>query len=319
MKKKPMLAKQNVTLRVHRHLALALNSHQWACRLLAQGEDPTDSIRKMLRSLKYGWAILLERRDAKSSKVTCISRGALLKIDREVKELMALSEDYLAVRAKAQLAGEHINKKTLHKLFAKVIELVKQALDRTSEAAARVPIEWLLKPLTKKGAGVADISFDIFCPKQYKHHTRITFWIPRVNVSSDLVKEALAHGRQMLSSCGVREAENYVIGLDSRMDQYRERHVLMLDFDDIPYEEMPLERLKQEPGVLVRTESGYHFLGWRLYDKREWVKRLKSFKDVASHDHIELSLQRGYATLRLTASPRKPFAPIVCEKWSGIQ
>jgi hypothetical protein len=40
------------------------------------------------------------------------------------------------------------------------------------------------------------------------------------------------------------------------------------------------------------------------------LKRSKDLKPYLDHDHIDISLRRGYATLRITTSKVKPVAPV---------
>jgi hypothetical protein len=40
------------------------------------------------------------------------------------------------------------------------------------------------------------------------------------------------------------------------------------------------------------------------------MKRDKALKTYIDHDHIDISLRRGYATLRVTTSKVKPQAPV---------
>jgi len=104
-----------------------------------------------------------------------------------------------------------------------------------------------------------------------------------------------------------REAKEYVLGLNSRVNQYEDHHIMLLDFDDVS--SIPFDKFKGEPGFFFRTHSGFHFIGSKLYPFAEWRKAMKKYSRLASKDHFELSMKRGYATLRLTASSRKPFLP----------
>jgi hypothetical protein len=135
----------------------------------------------------------------------------------------------------------------------------------------------------------------------------MTFWCPRGRVSDAWLARLLKSSVQTLKSLGVREALDYVLGLNSRVNQYAAKHLIMLDFDDTST--VPVEAFAREPGFLFRTGSGYHFLGAKLYDLVEWKRRMKAYGKLASPQHVDLSMKRGYATLRLTASPRKPIAP----------
>jgi hypothetical protein len=111
----------------------------------------------------------------------------------------------------------------------------------------------------------------------------------------------------MLKDLGIRESSDYVLGLNSRVNQYAPQHLLLLDLDDIST--LPFHKFKGEPGYFLRTASGFHFIGSRLYDHHQWRARMKKYYPFQSKQHTELSLKRGYSTLRVTKSARKNFIP----------
>lgn len=166
----------------------------------------------------------------------------------------------------------------------------------------------ILSLLVQANPEIRDFSFDIYCPKSYYHHTRFTIWCPKGRVTDTWLKTLLNSMKKSLRGLKVKNSEAYVIGLNSRVNQYEPMHIIMLDFDDIST--IPESKFKGEPGFIFRTGSGFHFIGSKLYDYDSWKKRMKSFLPLASKQHYDLSLKRGYATLRLTASVRKPIAPI---------
>jgi uncharacterized protein (UPF0332 family) len=166
----------------------------------------------------------------------------------------------------------------------------------------------ILSLLVESNPEIRDFSFDVYCPKSYYHHTRFTAWCPRGRLTDSWIKTLLNSTVKSLRALRVKHAESYVIGLNSRVNQYAPKHILMLDLDDMST--LPKDKFKDEPGFFFRTGSGFHFIGSRLYDYSEWKKRMKSYLPLASKQHYELSLKRGYATLRLTASSRKPIAPV---------
>lgn len=161
--------------------------------------------------------------------------------------------------------------------------------------------------LVEENPTIRDFSFDIYCPKSYFHHTRFSVWIPKGRISDRCLNRLLNSSVQAIRALGVREAREYVLGLNSRVNQYAEHHLLMLDFDDIST--LPYGEISEEPGFFFRTESGFHFIGSRLYTYSEWQKRMRVYAKIASKQHCDLSLKRRYGTLRLTASSRKPMRP----------
>ena len=162
---------------------------------------------------------------------------------------------------------------------------------------------------------IKDFSYDIYCPKTYSHHTRITFWQPPFY--QDLHKpETLArHAKKMLKGLKVKRVKDYVVGLNSRLDQYSPIHLLMLDIDTL--DSSVESELKKVGGILLRSGRGIHFIGNKLLKQQnKWEAELKRirknriFKDYIDKDHIDISLQRGYSTLRITSSPAKPRVPV---------
>lgn len=296
--------------KLHHVLGLALNHLAHARRHTVLKEDPSLHLHHALREVDKYWTLALAATLPRGGKHRAKTSPKLHKAHRQVVAA-ATKARALIKELKPSLRSPKLNKKERQKRSRAAVLMVAKAIEKTSALTPRLPIEDLLSPITGKGTAIADISFDIYCPKAYKHHTRLTMWMPRIMANGDHVTKALKKGRSMLKACGVRDVNGYVIGLNSRVNQYKEQHLLMLDFDDTTYEELPLAALKKEPGVLLRTASGFHFLGLKLYDYAAWRARLKALRRVAAADHIDLSLQRGYATLRMSASPRKPFAPIV--------
>lgn len=162
---------------------------------------------------------------------------------------------------------------------------------------------------------IRDLSYDVYCPRTYSHHNRVTFWQPPFYLDVFTAKSLIRHASKMLASLRVRNHANYVLGLNSRVDQYADKHLFMLDFDSLDTDVE--SALKSEGGVLFKTGRGYHFIGNRLINGRQaWVKKLRRFrrqKELQSRidtDHIDLSIQRGYSTLRITCCPIKPQTPV---------
>lgn len=202
--------------------------------------------------------------------------------------------------------GEFVatDRRSMDRTFAEVRRFVLRA----QREIPPVTTARILALLVEKNPAIRDFSFDVYCPKSYFHHTRFTAWTPKGRVSDRWLGRLLSETTRTLQGLNVRESSDYVLGLNSRVNQYRPLHVLMLDLDDVS--SVSTKKFAKEPGFLFRTGSGYHFIGSTLYSFAEWKRKMRSFLPLASKQHYQLSLARGYATLRLTASPRKPRRPV---------
>lgn len=162
---------------------------------------------------------------------------------------------------------------------------------------------------------IRDFSYDVYCPKTYSHHTRITFWQPPCYLPIYGPEQLARHARKLLTALKVRRTKDYVVGINSKLNQYKPIHLLMLDMDC--FDPSVETALKEVGGILLKTGRGFHFIGHQVIDgQREWValmKKLRRHRDLKAHldnDHIEISLRRGYSTLRVTSSPAKPVRPV---------
>ena len=162
---------------------------------------------------------------------------------------------------------------------------------------------------------VRDFSYDIYCPKTYSHHTRITFWQPPFYLNIAPPEKICEHAKKMLSSLKVRRPSDYVLGLNSRLDQYGDIHLVMLDIDALGADVE--ESLYAIGGVLLKSGRGLHFIGRKpICGKREWEKAMKEIRrspvlgKYIDKSHIDMSIKRGYSTLRITKSDIKPSVPI---------
>jgi len=162
---------------------------------------------------------------------------------------------------------------------------------------------------------VKDISFDIFCPKTYKHHVRFTAWMPVFYFKLIKPGSLMRRLKEVLTGLKVRNVSNYVCGLNSKLSQYRDVHLLMLDLDTI--DASAEKELAKIGGILLRSGRGYHFIGFEaLKGRKKWENRLKTLmrkprlKRHIDKMHIYISLNRGYSTLRFTKSPVKPMKVI---------
>lgn len=209
-----------------------------------------------------------------------------------------------SARGKADY-GEYVPTmlKDLEKYAAKVEAFIK----RDQQEIPPISTAKILSILVNENPEISDFSFDIYCPKSYYHHTRLTTWCPKGRITDTWLRKLLNAQIRTLQTLNISEAKDYVLGLNSRVNQYEERHIIMLDFDDVS--SLPFNAFKNEPGFFFRTHSGFHFIGSNLYVIKEWKAKMRRYSRIASHQHIDLSLKRGYGTLRLTASPRKPVVP----------
>jgi uncharacterized protein (UPF0332 family) len=179
----------------------------------------------------------------------------------------------------------------------------------------RVEVVDLLKSILQDNPDqIQDFSFDIYCPKTYSHHTRLTFWQPPFYIGIFGVPQMVRRATELLKALRVRRSGDYVVGLNSRVNQYKDDHLIMIDIDTVnPAVE---SALKPIGGILLRTGRGFHFIGRKIVSgAQKWRKEMKSLlrhKKLKAHvdrNHIEISIRRGYATLRVTASPVKPTIP----------
>jgi uncharacterized protein (UPF0332 family) len=202
--------------------------------------------------------------------------------------------------------GEFVatDRRSMERSFREVRDFIARARREIPE----VTTAQILALIVEKNPEIRDFSFDIYCPKTYFHHTRLTAWTPKGRVSAAWLERLLREAKSALQALRVAEAEDYVLGLNSRVNQYRPQHILMLDLDDVS--SVLRSKFANEPGFLFRTGSGFHFIGARLYSYAEWKSRMRSFLPLASKQHYQLSVARGYGTLRLTSSARKPQKPV---------
>jgi len=184
---------------------------------------------------------------------------------------------------------------------------VRRFIRRAQKEIPPVSMPQVLAMLVSENPEIRDFSFDVYCPKSYYHHTRFTIWCPKGRLSSAWIDCLRGNTLRTLKNLRVGEYRDYVLGLNSRVNQYEDQHLVMLDFDNVST--VPVHQFHDEPGFFFRTESGFHFIGSRLYPFAEWRRRMKAFSKIASKQHYVLSCKRGYATLRFTASSRKPFVP----------
>ena len=162
-----------------------------------------------------------------------------------------------------------------------------------------------------------DLSFDVYCPKRYSHHLRFTIWLPAESVIFDLeMAQLMDHARLFAAYFETERNGEYAIGLNSRINQYAEKHLLMLDLDSV--DDAAIDSLRGYGGYLLRSGRGYHFIGKSVIaDSAQWhttLRALQKTPELRKHidsNHIEMSLKRGYSTLRILESPAKPQRPMM--------
>lgn len=198
-------------------------------------------------------------------------------------------------------------------LYLKQLQAFHKCVDKVLIKVTTIDI--LRSLYEANSALIKDFSYDIYCPKTYSHHNRITYWQPPFyldifdyNKIGTILKEALKKLR-------VNKHEDYVLGLNSKISQYQDNHYLMLDFDSLDTDVEIV--LKSYGGVLLKSGRGIHFIGDKIIEgRKKWITELnkiarnKELKGKVDRQHIEISIQRGYSTLRITESSIKPSIPI---------
>lgn len=304
---RPQYKTQNIE-RAHRWLVKAYDTVAEARSLLERGETRLGAYNRLYYSAHHAAVALLSLIGDSSKSHSSIKTNFSKKWvqGRGFPKLYGrLLRQLYEERRKADY-GEYVS--TLESDIQKRLRQVGQFIKLAVKKVPPMSFNEILQSMLGENPQIRDLSFDVYCPKSYYHHTRFTLWCPKGRLTDAWPKRALNASVRSLKSLDVQEAGEYVIGLNSRVNQYSEEHIVMLDFDNVST--IPSHRLAGEPGFLFRTGSGFHFIGLKLYRKSEWKKRMKKYSSVASKQHYDLSMKRGYATLRLTASPRKPSLPV---------
>ncbi len=136
----------------------------------------------------------------------------------------------------------------------------------------------ILRGIYEKNSNIIkDLSYDIYCPKTYSHHTRVTFWQPPFYLDIFSVDQLAGQSKLMLKGLKVRRHQDYVVGLNSRMDQYKPIQLIMLDIDSV--DSAVEHELKAYGGVLLKSGRGFHFIAHRIFENQSaWEKEMKRFK-----------------------------------------
>ncbi len=202
------------------------------------------------------------------------------------------------------------------RLVTRKLTLLRAYVKFAFKHVPNVDIMQILQDIYEKNkTSIRDFSYDIYCPKTYSHHTRITFWQPPFYLSVFGPTKLAESARTVLKHLKVKRHEDYVVGLNSKLDQYSNIHLLMIDIDSL--DTSVEHELKNFGGVLLKSGRGFHFIGSGLIrGQKQWeaaMNKLRHSKALKGHidlDHIDISIRRGYATLRITTSPVKPTVPV---------
>ena len=291
----------------HRWITKALDALAEAHALIPSGRTRLGAYNRLYYSAHHT-AVALLRLSGNSSK-------------KHAGIISAFGEEWVVRRGFPPLYGKALN--TLHddrrkadygdyvpttlKDLDKYNTRVTAFIVRAQKEIPPISIDNILSVLVEENSSIRDFSFDICCPKSYFHHTRFTAWCPKGRMTDAWLRKLLNSSRRTLQALRVPEAKDYVLGLNSRVNQYASEHLVLLDFDDLST--FPYEKFESEPGFFFRTHSGFHFIGSQLYELKEWKAKMRGYSKIASRQDFDLSMKRGYATLRLTSSPRKPVVP----------
>ena len=293
--------------RAHHWIAKAIDTLEEARALIPSGQTRLGAYSRLYYSTHHAAVALLRLIGSRAQNHKAIrsefgkqwvqQRSFPVQYGKELKTLYTerLKADY----------GEYVPT-TLRNLESHAA-IVKAFIKRAQKEIPPISTAKILSILVRENSKIRDFSFDMYCPKSYFHHTRFTAWCPKGRVTDAWLSKLLNAHRRTLQALSVHEAKDYVLGLNSRVNQYAEEHIIMLDFDDLS--SLPTDQFKGEPGFFFRTHSGFHFIGSKLYSLKEWKAKMRHHSRIASRQHFDLSMKRGYATLRLTSSPRKPVVP----------
>ncbi len=180
----------------------------------------------------------------------------------------------------------------------------------------KIETEEILRALLADNeSSIRDFSYDVYCPKTYANHNRLTLWQPPFYLDIYGLPQIQKQSQKLMRNLRVLRSSDYVVGVNSKLDQYGTAHLLMLDIDS--FDASVEEHLSQIGGVLLKSGRGFHFIGNKVIEgETNWrksmlaIKRHKELKQYIDHDHVTMSLARGYSTLRVTTSKVKPHVPV---------
>jgi hypothetical protein len=118
----------------------------------------------------------------------------------------------------------------LKKQLATLTSYVKFAMS----VVPRVEVLDLLRSISQDNPDkIKDFSFDIYCPKTYAHHTRLTLWQPPFYLKIFGMSQIVKGATRFLRGLRVRRSGDYVVGLNSKVNQYKDDHLVMIDIDTV--------------------------------------------------------------------------------------
>ncbi len=299
-----------------------------ASTLMALGTSELEAAEKLVQEMLFREAVvhLYFTCFYVSQSLLCnkiASNPSHINLNRQLHQIYGQTKDfprrYVELHTSLYQQRTKFNYKTTHtpnpdilkKQLAKLKAYVKFALKKVPRVEAIDILRSFHEDNTEK---IRDFSFDIYCPKTYLHHTRLTFWQPPFYLKIFGIKEMVQHTAELLKKLKVRRHTDYVIGLNSKVNQYKNDHLIMLDIDSVnPAAE---EALKEIGGIILKSGRGFHFIGRQVISgAKVWEKTIRKLatnsilKKYIDRKHIEISIQRGYSTLRVTAGSTKTTIP----------
>lgn len=175
-----------------------------------------------------------------------------------------------------------------------------------------------IENILKKNKHIDALEFDYYCPKSYIHKERIQCQIQSELYTQKTIKQLVKVGKNGIKIIKASRHEDYVLGWNNRLGQDATAFLLFLDIDE-DNESLVKSALKKRKGWLFKTGRGYHFVGKDIHTStKQWLYRLnqasksKKLGKLIDIKHVQFSEKRGYATLRIEASPIKNFTPFMC-------
>lgn len=293
-------------------LVKAIDTLAEADSLIEKGQTRTGVYNRLYYAVHHVAVALLRLKGDNSKNHAAIIRNfglKWIKNEKCPKLYGKIIKDLREERKKADY-GEFVS--TTEKDVRKILKTVENFIKTARKIIPPIPFADIYKIVTNDNKQIRDLSFDFYCPQSYNHHTRLSYWIPKGRLNEKIIKKIVLASKTALSQIGVKNTEEYVLGVNSRVNQYNEELLIMLDFDNIS--SFNVNALKGEPGFLFRTTNGFHFIGSKLYRFTEWRKRMRKYSKFACKSHYMFSMKRRYATLRVSESSKKQGLPVYIGK-----
>lgn len=297
------------------NLALAWSQLESAGALLRQGQY-REAVVHMYFASFYGSQSLLADR-VTGAKHQHVER----ELHKSWKDRKAPPQQYVRLHTRLHELRNAIDYRETYvpnpHLVEKSIKRVAKYLRFISRVVPRVDLPELLADIaTGSGEALEDFSYDVYEPTSYYDvGPRLTLWLNLALLPSVKPKALAVASERLLHHVRVKHSADLAVGINSKMNQYEPLHMLMLDIDE-PRAAGVEEELAKIGGYLIKTRRGFHFIGRQLIKGQEkWestlrrIARDRRLKQIVDLEHIELSMKRGYSTLRITETPGKPFVP----------